>query len=443
MVLPPSHSLDLKAQPGTQPQSATERPLRVGVLVDLPFGPHSGGHVKCWTRLAEAAGRRAADLDLTVYFTGSEPREIPIADNVRYSIVPSVLSTARIGFLSHVPDHTDLAPWHPGIAAALGGFDVIHTTDGYFTYARTALRVARRRRIPLVNSVHTNTPEYARVFTGQTIERLFGQGLVAQLLRGGLGLPEFVERRMLRQLERYHRACDFVLVSRPSQLEAISGMIPGRVALLRRGIEHQLFHPANRNRGWLASKFGIAPEQTVVLYVGRLNRGKNVGLVADAVASLVERGLPIHLLCAGDGDERAMILARLGSHASCPGNIEPEMLAAIYASSDLFAFPSEIEEYANVVLEALASGLPVMVSARSSMGRLLIENVTGFALPGDAAARWADAISALAKDPARRLDMSHAARAYAERRLPSWDDVLSSDLLPHWRDVVERGRNRA
>jgi len=394
-------------------------------------------------RLAQAAGRRAGDLDLTVFFTGNEPREIEITEQVRFEIVPSVFSTARVGFLSHLPDHTDLAPWHPRLAAALRSFDVVHTTDGYFTYARTALRVARHRRIPLVNSVHTNTPEYARIFTAQTVEKLFGQGPTARALTSGLRVPEFVERRMLRQLYRYHRACDFVLVSRPSQLDPVSNVIPGRVSLLRRGIEHQLFRPANRNRGWLASEFGIAPDKTVVLYVGRLNRGKNVGLAASAVASLVERGLPIHLLCAGDGNERAAIQARLGPHASCPGNLELPKLSAVYASSDVFVFPSEIEEYANVVLEALASGLPVMVSARSGMGRLLIENVTGFALPGEDVGRWAEAIAALAADPARRRDMSHAARAYAERRLPSWDDVLASDLLPHWSEVVERRRERA
>jgi len=438
-MLQPPQSIDLDV--GIELPSAPARPLRVGVLVDLPFGPHSGGHVKCWTRLAEAAGRRGGDLDLTVYFTGNEPREIRLADNVRYAIVPAVFSTARVGFLSHVPDHTDLARWHPRIARALGAFDVIHTTDGYFTYARTALRVARRRRIPLVNSVHTNTPEYARIFTAQTIDRLFGPGVMARVLRGGLRLPEFVERRMLRQLDGFHRACDFVLVSRPSQLEAASRALPGRVALLRRGIEHQLFRPANRDRGWLASQFGIAPEKTVVLYVGRLNHAKNVGLVADAVATLVERGVPVHLVCAGEGGERATILERLGPHASCPGNLAPETLSTIYASSDLFAFPSEIEEYANVVLEALASGLPVMVSERSSMGRLLIENVTGLVLPGGDAGAWAEAIAALIADPARRRDMSHAARAYAERRLPSWDDVLATDLLPHWREVTERRRH--
>ncbi len=435
MYQPAPQSLGPTAESNVERGEA--RPLRVGALVDLPFGPHSGGHVKCWMRLAEAAARRAGDLDLTVYFTGDEPRRITVAEHVRYEIVPSVFSTARIGFLSHVPDHTDLALWHPRIAAELGRYDVIHTTDGYFTHARTALRVARRRRIPLVNSVHTNTPEYARIFTAQTIDKLFGTGIVARMLKAGLGLPEFVERRMLRQLERYHRACDYVLVSRPSQLEATRDLVPGRAGLLRRGIEHQLFRPSNRNRGWLEAELGISPEKTVVLYVGRLNHGKNVGLIAQAVRSFVERGLPIHLLCAGDGDERAGILERLGSHASCPGNLPPEVLASVYASADLFAFPSEIEEYANVVLEALASGLPVMVSARSNMGRLLVENVTGFALPADPR-QWADVIAALSADPVRLRNMSHAARAYAERRLPSWDDVLASDLLPCWLNVVQR-----
>ena len=440
MFLPPE-TIDFDR--GVESRSTPARPLRVGVLVDLPFGPHSGGHVKCWTRLAEAARGLAGELDLTVHYTGNEPRKISIADNVHYAIVPSVFSTARVGFLSHVPDHTDLAPWHPKIAAALPRFDVIHTTDGYFTYARTALRVARRRRIPLVNSVHTNTPEYARIFTAQTIEELFGQGMVTRALHDGVRLPELVEQRMLRQLDRYHRACDFVMVSRPSQLEALGRVMPGRVGLLRRGIEHQLFGPGKRDRAWLASEFGIAPETTVVLYVGRLNRGKNVGVVVDAVASAVERGLSVHLLCAGDGNERAAIQARLGRHASCPGNIDREMLALVYASSDLFAFPSEIEEYANVVLEALASGLPVMVSARSGMGRLLIENVTGLVLPSDDPGAWAGAIAALVGDSACRRDMSLAARAYAERRLPSWDDVLATDLLPHWREVVERRRYAA
>ena len=377
------------------PRRSESGALRAAVLVDLPYGPHAGGHVRCWLRLAQAAQRHADALDLTVYFTGPDSQVIPVADNVRYRTEPSILSTSRFRFLSHVPDHTDLAPWHPRVASALRRFDVIHTTDAYFTYARTAKRVARRFGIPLVNSVHTNTPEYARLYTGQTIQRLFGDGLATRTLCDALRVPELVEARMLRQLYRYHRACSYVLVSRPSQLETVSAIAPQRVGILRRGIEHQVFRPGNRNRGWLAREFGIAPEKTVVLYVGRLNRGKNIVLLVEAIESLLRRGLPVQLFCAGDGDERRAIAERLGPRVSCPGNLDPAKLAAVYASSDLFAFPSEIEEYANVVLEALASGLPVLVSSKSGMGRVLIENVTGLVLPGDDASRWAEAIGAL------------------------------------------------
>jgi len=431
------------AESAGEPRHGESRALRVAVLVDLPYAAHAGGHVKCWIRLAQAAQRHAETLELVVYFTGAEPQVIPVAENVRYRIEPSILSTSCFRFLSHVPDHTDLAPWHPRVASALRAFDVIHTTDAYFTYARTAMRVARRAGIPLVNSVHTNTPEYARLFTGQTIERLFGDGLATRTLRDALRVPELVEARMLRQLYRYHRACSFVLVSRPSQLETVSALVPNRAAILRRGVEHQLFRPSVRNRGWFAGEFGIAPEKTVVLYVGRLNRGKNIDRLAQAMETLLQRGLPVHLFCAGDGDERRAILDRLGPHATCPGNLEPSVLAAVYASSDVFAFPSEIEEYANVVLEALASGLPVLVAGKSNMGRVLIENVTGFVLPGDDADRWAEAIGLLVNDPAQRRDMSHAARAYAERRLPSWDDVFVADVLPRWLEVAERRRRVA
>src|ERR1700690_632155 len=119
-----------------QPRRSESGALRVAVLVDLPYGPQAGGHVRCWVRLAQAAQRHAEALDLTVYFTGSDSQGIPVADNVRYRTEPSILSTSRFRFLSHVPDHTDLAPWHPRVASALRRFDVIHTTDAFFTYAR-------------------------------------------------------------------------------------------------------------------------------------------------------------------------------------------------------------------------------------------------------------------------------------------------------------------
>ena len=93
------------------------RPPKVGVLVDLALTPEAGGHVKCWQRLAEAAVAYGDRLDLTVHFNGSEQRQIDLSPSVRYVLLPPVFSTARL--IRHVPDHTDLAPWHSRLAQLL------------------------------------------------------------------------------------------------------------------------------------------------------------------------------------------------------------------------------------------------------------------------------------------------------------------------------------
>src|SRR5690348_11665153 len=119
---------------------AGAKPIAVGVLVDLARRADSGGHVKCWERLAEAAADLPG-LDLTVHFAGPGCGSENIAGNVRFVSEKPVFSTARLGFLlGEVPDDADLAPWHPRLAQALPRYDVVHTTDAFFAYAKTALR---------------------------------------------------------------------------------------------------------------------------------------------------------------------------------------------------------------------------------------------------------------------------------------------------------------
>ena len=220
-------------------------------------------------------------------------------------------------------------------------------------------------------------------------------------------------------------------------------MLGDRAGLLRRGIDHLLFHPAKRDRRWLAAAYGIPPERFVVMCAGRLNHDKNVLFLADAMAALIESGVDAHLLCAGEGEDRTAILRRLGRRASCPGSVEPQELARLYASADLFAFPSRIEEAANVVLEALAAGLPALVKREGGMGRVIDDGTTGLILPGNDINPWVRAAATVAVDATRRLRMSRAAHKHAERGVPSWAQVLGEDLLPRWQAAAMQRSRRA
>ncbi|MBV8494728.1 MAG: glycosyltransferase [Alphaproteobacteria bacterium] len=422
------------AVPVAAPQ-AQPGPLKVGVLVDLALTSDAGGHVKCWQRLAEAAAGYGDRLDLTVHFNGPQSRCIELSPSVRYVLLPPVFSTARV--IRHVPDHTDLAPWHPRLAQRLSGYDVIHTTDAFFCYARTAARFARRRGVPIVSSIHTNTPEYARITAARLLERALGRGMMYRVANDGLALPNRVsgllERRLVRHLENVTFAMGSYGGGPDTQYAARHSGVS-----LRRGLDRALFSPARRDRAWFEARFGLPREHLILMYAGKLNTGKNVPLLAPVVRQAREAGVATHLFCAGAGSEREALEAALGDAVTCPGPLPQPELARAYASADLFLFPSMIDESGNAAVEALASGLPTLLAAGNGIASRMADCAGLWVLPGDRPEPWAAAIAELAAMPQRRGAMSRAARAYVETSVPSWADVLIEDLLPVWQRAAAR-----
>ncbi len=414
------------------PSASDPAPLRVGVLVDLYWSPTAGGHVKTWERLAAAARDAGEPIDLTVHFLGGRNQTVPLAPHVRYRIHPPRFSSARLPFLGEIPDHTDLAPHNPRLAAELRAYDVIHTTDGTFASARTAARVSRRHAVRLTSSVHTSTPIYTRVFTAATVRRLTGR--LSRLLGDGWAIGRAAEAHMQRMLDAHHRRCAFVLASRlddRARLERLLG--PRRVGLLRRGIDRELFHPGQRDRGWLSAEFGIPAERQVVISVGRLDAIKNVVLLAQAVRRLVEAGRDLQLVCAGKGPHREDLQAILGDRATCPGVVDPRRLARLYAAADLCAQPAIIEELSNAVLEAASSGLPVVVAEGSGSEQSVVDGTTGIVCRRATPEAWAEALDRLLRDPARAAAMGRDAHRWSLAHTPTWRQVLVDDLLPAWR----------
>lgn len=414
--------------------------LSVGVAVDLYREEHAGGHVKCWERLAEAAVGEPS-IDLTVYFLGEAGKRESLSENVRYVHVQPRLPTHRFRFLDNMPDHTDLAPWSSDFARLLRDHTVLHTTDAFFCMAQTAQRVARCSGRPLVTSIHTDTPGYTRVYAADAVRRLLGNTWLGHFLADRMHVHEHFGRRMERQLERYVARCDWTLGS-PANAVARNGGA-SRFSILRRGIDKRCFHPAQRDRTRLQQQFGIAPENFVLLYAGRLDPDKSVMTAALAARRLREQGLPVHIVFAGDGTQKERIRETLGDAVSLPGALSQSELAWLYASADLFVFPSRNEVTPNVLVEAQACGLPLVVSAVGGSAHFVKSADDGVAIESDDADAWAAQIAAMYRDRAALRQMSERARQFIEERWPSWSDVLREDLIPVWKRVAEERSKRS
>lgn len=414
--------------------------LAVGVLVDLKWCPEAGGQVKCWEHFAQGALAFLKEVDLTIHFLGDREETFIISENVRYITHPPLLSTARFRFLNQIPEHTDLAPFHPRLFPYLKNYDVIHTTNVSFALAKTALSFSKRSGTPLVHSIHTDDPRYARLYSAEVIRTLFQDGRLRRLLLDRFRFADRCSTFMQRKLDQYLKRCNWVLVSKEEDWERISRVFPEkRISFLRRGIDKETFHPKWRDRERLYEAFRIPPDRFLLLFVGRVDQGKNVMTLAEASKILLDRGEPIHGMIVGEGSQKEEVQKLLGPHVTLPGVVSPSTLAWLYASADLFVFPSEIEVCPNVVIEAKASGLPVLISARGGASQCLKKpGVDGFILQENSPDLWAQAIEFLRRNPLHRTRMGEEARKHIESEWPSWEEVLVHDLIPVWQAVARK-----
>jgi glycosyltransferase involved in cell wall biosynthesis len=193
------------------------------------------------------------------------------------------------------------------------------------------------------------------------------------------------------------------------------GFDPSRLFLFNRGTDLELFNPRHRDDGFF-EQWGLR-NRTVLVYIGRVSREKNLDLLLNAFLADAELKEKAALAIVGDGPYLSELRARYvhPSLAFC-GFIKGKALSRAYASADLFVFPSTTDTYGNSVLEAQASGLPCIVSDEGGPKEIISPGDTGIALPGHDSAAWRIAMHDLAFDDERRLRMSAAARARAATR---------------------------
>jgi glycosyltransferase involved in cell wall biosynthesis len=203
------------------------------------------------------------------------------------------------------------------------------------------------------------------------------------------------------------------------------GVERGRIGRWDRGVDVNRFSPAKRRPGLLRGELSV-------LYAGRLSAEKGVGLLADAFLAAHGRDPRLHLVLAGGGPEEDALRARLGEHASFLGWLAGEALAEVYASADAFLFASRTDTFGQVVLEAQASGLPVVALAEGGPASLIEHGETGLLAPVDAGA-LAQALLELAASPPLRERLGAAAVASLRGR--TWEASIAR-LAAGYRDAL-------
>jgi glycosyltransferase involved in cell wall biosynthesis len=284
-----------------------------------------------------------------------------------------------------------LAPLTPNVGRALRSFapDVIHAVNP-FVLGTGAIFYARRLDIPLVASYHTNVTTYARFY--------------------GMGIGEKAGRWWTRTL--HNRARINLCTSEATREYLLSEGVQW-VHLWPQGVDARRFHPSRFSKDWRVRLSGGRPAEKLLLYVGRLAPEKGIG----GLKAVLDEIPGLRLAIVGDGPARRDLEREFADTPTVfTGVRKGRDLAAAYASADAFVFPSTTETLGLSMLEALASGLPVIAARTAATGEVVSEGENGVLYEPGFSESLVSAVRKVVSDEDLRSSLARNARLSAEKR---------------------------
>ncbi len=281
--------------------------------------------------------------------------------------------------------------------------DLVHVT-GPSEVGALGAGLALHLEVPLAASWHTNVHEYASRRANWLLRRLPPGPSAAT------GLT--IQNAAMVIAAGFYRAADLVYAPNLELCAMLERWTGRPTRLMPRGVDAELFNPGKRTRALHESRM-------VLGFVGRLSVEKNITQLVAVQDELQRTGVRnFRFVIVGHGAEEAWLRERLHG-ADFTGVLHGEELARAYADMDLFVFPSHTDTFGNVVLEALASGVPAIVTRDGGPKTIVHDGETGRVVPDE---DFASAIAGVLADGERHAAMRQAARAYA--LTASWDAVF-------------------
>jgi glycosyltransferase involved in cell wall biosynthesis len=281
--------------------------------------------------------------------------------------------------------------------------DLVHIT-GPSEVGMLGIGFAHQMRLPLAASWHTNIHEYAARRSDWFLRMLPARPSVAA--------GNTIEDLAMAAAAKLYSIAKVLFAPNRELCQKLERMTGRPCYLMPRGVDSELFDPSRRQRD--------PDDRTQVLgYVGRLSVEKNIAGLVQVQDGLEKMGRNhFRFLIVGHGGDEAWLREHL-RHAEFAGVLRGEALAAAYANMDLFVFPSHTDTFGNVVLEALASGVPAVVTPDGGPRTIVRDGETGRIASDE---EFAGAVAGILGDAAKHEAMRRAARAYA--LTASWDSVF-------------------
>jgi len=343
--------------------------------------------------------------------TVKKPAFAPTGDLVHIPCFPFPgRAEYKVGFMIPPRVKRDLKAFQPNI---------LHVSSPEILGHR-AVTLAHKWDLPVVASVHTRFETYPRYY----------------------GLA-FLEPLVLAGLRRFYRRCDAIFAPSDSMAQLLRDQrMNYDVGIWTRGIDREIFRPGRRDMAWRRG-LGIADDEPVIGFVGRLVMEKGLDVFSEAIDKLTRRKVRHKVLVVGKGPAREWFEQRLPD-AVFAGFQGGEDLGRAVASMDMLFNPSVTETFGNVTLEAMAAGLPVVAASATGSQSLVTDGVTGRLIRPGAIDAFADALAYYCRDVAAR----HAAGAAGEEasRRYGWDEV-NQELVDAYIRVIRQhhhgGRQQA
>jgi phosphatidylinositol alpha 1,6-mannosyltransferase len=270
--------------------------------------------------------------------------------------------------------------------------------------------VAYKLRIPLAATFQTNVHEFARMRIANMLPRFLPSAVTSLL-------PPAVEHWSLKAIVEFYKYPRLLFAPNQELIDFLAKKAGKPCLLMPHGVDTAAFSPEFRDRSRDAG-----PRPLQIGYVGRLSAEKNLGWLARLEKELLARGLEnFQFVVVGTGVQETWLRQNL-RNAVFTGLLQGEALSRAFANMDIFAFPSETDTFGLVVLEALSSGVPAVVTDRGGPKYTVQNGRTGF-VSGDFDAFASNVVNLLTNE-ALRTSMGRAAREYAVS--VSWDDTFET-----------------